>query len=128
MPQAVFGSHLHKLAYPSNFAAFTQSGLKLDDVQHHGGTANQVQLYGEFLLSAGGSSGFQVYDVANVGNKDFAQRIVTAPFANQRMRVSTKNATGLAVGSPAPLDLERVQTARKRGTADRADLRLCVDQ
>jgi hypothetical protein len=109
MPQAVFGSHLHKLAYPSNFAAFTQAGMKLDDVQHHGGTANQVQLYGEFLLSAAGSGGFQVYDVANVGNKDFAQRIVTAPFANQRMRVSTKNATGLAVGSPAPLDLKRVQ-------------------
>ena len=106
-PQAVYGSHLHKLAYPANYAEFESKGQALTDVQHHGGKANQVQLYGEYLLAASGSEGFQVFDVANVGNKDYSQRIVTAPFANQRMHVGTKNATGLAVGSPAPLDLER---------------------
>ena len=48
-------------------------------------------------------------DVANVGNKDFAQRIVSAPFRSQRMQVDTTNATGLAIGSPAPLDLKRIR-------------------
>ena len=94
---------------PSNYAAHEARGGRLGEVARHGGRANQVQLYGEYLLAASGSGGFQVFDVANVGNKDFAQRIVTAPFASQRMRVGTRNATGLAIGSPAPLDLKRVQ-------------------
>jgi hypothetical protein len=108
MPSAVFGSHLHRLAYPANFAKHVQSSGRLLESAHHGGRANQVQLYGEYLLSAAGSDGLRVFDVANVANKDFAQRIVTAPVASQRMSVDTQDATGLAVGSPAPLDLRRV--------------------
>ena len=107
-PQAVFGSHLHGIAYPANYAAFKKGGQELNEAVHHGGDVKQVQLFGEYLLAAG-SDGFQVFDVANVGNKSFAQPIVTSPFRNQQMSVSTKNATGLAVGSPAPLDLKRVQ-------------------
>ncbi len=108
-PQAVYGSHLQSIAYPSNYAAHVARGGRLGEVARHGGRAMQVQLYGEYLLAASGSGGFQVFDIANVGNKDFAQRIVTAPFASQRMRVGSRNATGLAIGSPAPLDLKRVQ-------------------
>jgi hypothetical protein len=107
-PMAVFGSHLHSIAYPANYAAHLKGGRRLGEAVHHGGRANQVQLYGEYLLSAAGSDGFRVFDVANVGNKDFAQRIVSAPTRSQRMQVNTTNATGLAVGSPAPLDLKRV--------------------
>ena len=106
-PQAVYGSHLQSIAYPANHASFKEGGLRLNEAIHRGGTAMQVQLYGEYLLTAAGSGGFQVLDVANVGNKNFAQRIVSSPFANQRMQVSTKNATGLAIGSPAPLDMKR---------------------
>src|SRR5262245_14282138 len=108
-PQAVYGSHLQSIAYPANYAAHRARGGRLEEAARHGGRAVQVQLYGEYLLAASGSDGFQVFDIANVGNKDFAQPIVTAPFANQRMRVGTRNATGLAIGSPAPLDLKRVQ-------------------
>ena len=108
-PQAVYGSHLQSIAYPSNYAQHRQRGGLLREAVRHGGQAWQVQLYGEYLLAAAGANGFQVFDVANVGNKDFAQPIVTAPFASQQLRVSTKNATGLAIGSPAPLDLKRVQ-------------------
>jgi hypothetical protein len=108
-PQAVYGSHLQSIAYPANYAAHLQRGRRLDETARHGGRALQVQLYGEYLLAASGSDGFQVFDIANVGNKDFAQPIVTSPFANQRMKVGTRNATGLAIGSPAPLDLKRVQ-------------------
>jgi hypothetical protein len=107
-PQAVYGSHLHKIAYPDDYAAYVKGGQELKEAVHHGGDVKQAQMYGEYVLTAG-SHGFQVFDVANVGNKDFAQPIVTAPFKNQQMKVSTKNATGLAVGSPAPLDLKRVQ-------------------
>jgi hypothetical protein len=107
-PMAVFGSHLHSIAYPSNFAAHVRGGRRLTEAVHHGGRANQVQLYGEYLLSASGDDGFRVFDVANVGNKDFAQRIVSAPTRSQRMQVGTRNATGLAIGSPAPLDLKKV--------------------
>lgn len=107
MPSAVFGSHLHRIAYPSNFAEHVKRNRTLTESVHHGGKANQIQLYGEYLLSASGSDGFRVFDVANVANKDFAQRIISAPFASQRMSVGTRDATGLAVGSPAPLDLKR---------------------
>jgi hypothetical protein len=108
-PQAVYGSHLQKIAYPSNFAAHEKLGRRLTEAHGHGTRANQVQIYGEYLLVAAGTSGFRVLDVANIGNKDFAQRIVTAPFASQQIGVGTRHATGLAIGSPAPLDPQRVQ-------------------
>ena len=108
-PEAVYGSHLHAIAYPSNYADHQRRGGALTDVVTHGGKANQVQMYGEYLLAASGSDGFQVFDIANVGNKDFAQRIVTAPFSNQGLHVKTPDATGIAVGSPAPLDPKRQQ-------------------
>jgi hypothetical protein len=109
MPQAVYGSHLHSIAYPANFAAHRANGQRLKESVRHGTRANQVQLYGEYLLLASGGDGFRVLDVANVGNKDFAQRIVSAPFRSQRMQVDTANATGFAIGSPAPLDLKRTR-------------------
>lgn len=108
-PQAVYGSHLHQIAYPSNYAEHEKRGGKLTEAVHHGGQASQVQFYGEYLLTAGGSGGFQVYDIANVGNKGFSQKIVSAPFGTQRMRVGTKDATGFAIGSVSPLDPKRVQ-------------------
>ena len=108
-PQAVLGSHLHRIAYPSNFEAHQRRGQRATEVIRHGTDARQAQLYGEYLLVASGSGGFNVLDIANVGNKDFAQRIVSAPFASQRMHVGTRDATGLAIGSPAPLDPRRIQ-------------------
>lgn len=108
-PQAVLGSHLQSIAFPANFAAHQGRQRRLTEAVQHGAAAAQVQLYGEYLLAASERQGFRVFDIANVGNKDFAQPIVTAPFASQQMRVGTSNATGLAIGSPAPLDLKRVR-------------------
>lgn len=108
-PQAVYGSHLQSIAYPADYANHVSGNRRLGEAEHHGTATNQVQLYGEYLLSASGPGGFRVLDIANIGNKDFAQRIVTAPFASQQMGVGTANATGLAIGSPAPLDPMRVQ-------------------
>ena len=83
--------------------------MQLDEVRVMAARRTRCSSTANSARPPSGSGGFQVFDVANVGNKDFAQPIVTAPFANQRMSVGTKNATGLAVGSPAPLDLKRVQ-------------------
>ena len=111
-PQAIFGSNLQSIAYPNNYARHQERGLRLAESHaHRAYESNQVQMYGEFLLSAAGHNGFIVYDIANVANKGFNQRIVTAPFSGigQRLYVRTKDATGLAVGSPAPLDPRRKQ-------------------
>ncbi len=109
-PQAVFGSHLHQIAYPDYYAAHMKRNMKLpENYAHRSNQSNQVQMYGEFLLSAAGPNGFIVYDIANVANKGFSQRIVTSNFSSlgQNLDVDTKDATGVAVGSPAPLDLSR---------------------
>lgn len=113
-PQAVFGSHLQSIAYPNNYARHQERGLKLTESHSHRAyESQQVQIYGEFLLSAAGHNGFIVYDIANVANKAFNQRIVTAPFSpvGQTLYVRTKDATGVAIGSPAPLDPKRKQLA-----------------
>ena len=111
-PQAVFGSHLQSIAYPNNYVRHRERGLKLTESHaHRSYESNQVQMYGEYLLSAAGHNGFIVYDIANVANKGFNQRIVTAPFSRvgQSLFVRTKDATGVAIGSPAPLDPKRKQ-------------------
>ena len=55
-------------------------------------TSLSIQLRGEYLYTANGEDGFEVYDVANVDNKDFSERIVTAPVSplGQRTYVKTK--------------------------------------
>ncbi|MDT5158233.1 MAG: hypothetical protein QOH51_2590 [Acidobacteriota bacterium] len=109
-PQAVIGGHLHQIAYPDWYAKHQARGGKLqENYAHRGANVNQLQQYGEFLLAATGTGGLVVYDIANVADKDFSQRIVDSPFsgAGQRLYVRTKDATGVAVGSPAPLDPRR---------------------
>ena len=109
-PQAVYGGHLHQIAYPDWYAKHQARGMKLrDNYAHRSADVNQTQQYGEFLLAAAGDDGFVVYDVANVADKDFSQRIVDSPFSKvgQRLYVRTKDAVSVAVGSPAPLDPKR---------------------
>jgi hypothetical protein len=118
-PQAVMGGHLHQVAYPDWYAKHQSRGGRLkENYAHRGSTANQIQQYGEFMLAAAGSNGLVVYDIANVANKDFSQRIVDSPFSRfgQKLYVRTKDAAGVAVGSPAPLDPARNpgQTADQR--------------
>ena len=118
-PQAVLGGHLHQIAYPDWYARHQSRGGKLrDSYAHRSADVTQVQMYGEFLLAAAGDDGFVVYDIANVADKDFSQRIVDSPFSKvgQKLYVRTKDATGVAVGSSAPLDPRRNpgQTADQR--------------
>jgi hypothetical protein len=82
-PQAVIGSYLHRYAYPDNFKAHQDENQVLQEAHSHSsGPANCVQLRGEYLYVSEGKHGMRVYDVANIANKGFSQRIVDAPFSS----------------------------------------------
>jgi len=101
-PQAAIGSHLHKLAYPGNYRHHEESGRVLHEAHHHDGEDIQdVVLRGEYLYTANGPGGFEVFDVANIDQKGFSERIVTAPVSplGQRTYVRTKFATSVVLPS-----------------------------
>ena len=56
-----------------------------------------------------GPGGFRVFDVANIDNKGFSERMVTAPVSplGQRLYVGTKYATAVASPSTQALDPAR---------------------
>ena len=70
-----------------------------------------VQLRGEYLYAAMGEGGFRVFDVANIDNKDFSERIITAPVSplGQQFYVKTKYATSVA--TPTTLGVDPPRTA-----------------
>ena len=112
-PQAVIGSTLQQIAYPSNYEKFVRGGRELKTFYEHVGNPRvlQVQLRGEYAYVAAGEGGLRVYDVAQIDQKGFSERIVTAPVSRfgQRFWVKTKYAT--AVAAPTTL---AVDPARKR--------------
>ena len=104
---AVIGSDLHEVAYPDNFRKFVAGGRELTEARHHDGDeVLDVQLRGEYLYAALGNGGFRVFDVANVDNKDFSEKMMTAPVSRlgQRFYLKTKYAT--AVASPSTLAVD----------------------
>lgn len=116
-PQAVFGSTLQKIAYPANYEKFVSGGREMKEVYEHKGNPRvlQVQLRGEYAYVAAGEGGLRIYDVAQIDQKGFSERISTAPVSRygQRFYVKTKYAT--AVASPTTLG---VDPARWRMKAD----------
>jgi hypothetical protein len=106
-PPAIIGSHLHQLAYPDDYAAHQQRGFTLPHAHHHpDDNVLDVQQRGEYLYAALGAGGFRAYDISNIDNKDFSERIVTAPVSpfGQRLYVKTKYAT--AVATPTTLGVD----------------------
>jgi hypothetical protein len=113
-PQAVIGSSLHSLAYPEKYASFLRKGRRLGEAYiHRGRDIRSLQLRGEYLYAASGADGLVVYDVANVDNKGFSQRIQTAPVSplGQRLFVRTRDATGIALPSTMAIDPTRPRLA-----------------
>ncbi len=99
-PQAVIGSDLHRLAFPDRFQAHLERDRRLGNSVHHGGTdVRGIELRGEYAFTACGRGGFRVYDVANVANKDFSEKIVTSPVSplGQDTHVPTRFATCVAL-------------------------------
>ncbi|HET9479017.1 MAG TPA: hypothetical protein VFO72_06715, partial [Pyrinomonadaceae bacterium] len=113
-PQAVIGSTLQKIAYPSNYDRFVRGGRQLKTFYEHVGNPRvlQVQLRGEYAYVAAGEGGLRVYDVAQIDHKGFSERIVTAPVSRfgQKFWVKTKYAT--AVAAPATLAVDPARTRR----------------
>jgi hypothetical protein len=110
-PQAVIGSDLHKLAYPDEYAAHQKNNKQLQTAVHHGSNeALSVQQRGEYIYIADGSGGFRVFDIAQLNQKGFSEKIVTAPVSpiGQDTNVKTRYAT--AVASPTTLGVDPVRT------------------
>src|SRR5206468_3215743 len=96
------------------------AGRTLSEAYHHRGRdvldffgGDQVlgiQLRGEYLYTANGRGGFRAYDVAQIDQKGFSQRLFTAPVSplGQRLYVKTKFAT--AVASPSTLAVDPTRT------------------
>jgi hypothetical protein len=124
-PQAVFGSYMHRYAYPDFYKLHVDqngrelktwrrgkpfvAGLKggeaeaseeIENVVHKtDGAARCLQLRGEYMFVAEGKGGFRAYDVASIGNKGVSEKIITAPFSplGHDTHVATKNATCMAL-------------------------------
>ena len=107
-PQAAIGSHLQRLAYPDNFRKHVDDNHGELKESHHKEANNilDLQLRGEYLYTANGSDGFEVFDVANIDQKGFSERISTAPVSplGQRTYVRTKYATSISLPSTLAVD------------------------
>jgi hypothetical protein len=106
-PQTVIGSSLHKIVYPDRAAQHEKLGRELPVAHHHhADDARAIQLRGEYVYVANGEGGFEVYDVANIDNKDFSERIVSSPVSplGQRTFVKTRFAAAVALPSTMPMD------------------------
>ena len=117
-PPAVIGSDLQKLAYPADYNEHIKKKLELtetyghagSDILHHSDEILDVQARGEYLYAAMGRGGFRIYDIANLDDKDFSQRTITAPVSpwGQRFYVPTKYA--MAVATPTTLGVDPLRT------------------
>jgi hypothetical protein len=110
-PPAIIGSYLQRVAYPQDYQQHVARGRELQEAYHHIGNVLDLQLRGEYLYAALGKGGFRVYDVANIDNKNFSERTITAPVSplGQRLYVSTKYATAVASPSTQALDPARAR-------------------
>ena len=142
-PQAVFGSFLHRYAYPDYFRMHVErNGRELKDwtrgkvlkgetgeaeqirnvTEGTGGAAHCLQLRGEYLYVAEGKGGFRVYDAASVANKGFSRPIVSAPFSplGQNMHVASANATCMALPTNQPISPLRNTPAMRAANQEQA--------
>jgi hypothetical protein len=110
-PQAVIGSTLQKIAYPDDYEEFQRAGRELKTAYEHVGNPRvlQVQLRGEYAYVAAGEGGLRVYDVAQIDQKGFSERITTAPVSRfgQKFWVKTKYATAVAAPTTLAVDPAR---------------------
>jgi hypothetical protein len=140
-PQAVFGSYLHKYAYPDFYRMHVEQngrelktwrrgkpfakGLKGGEVEAYedivnsthktGGAAHCLQLRGEYMFVAEGAGGFRAYDVASIANKGISEKIITAPFSPlaNRTHVPSRNATCMALPTNQAIAPERNEMMQK---------------
>lgn len=122
-PQAVYGSTLHRLAYPRNYDEFVNKNKrKLSYFFEHVGNPEvlQVQVRGEYAYVAAGKGGLRVYDIAQIDHKGFSERITTAPVSRfgQKFWVKSKHAAAVAAPSTLAVDPARWRLDREVGWFD----------
>jgi hypothetical protein len=105
-PEAIYGSDLQRVAYPEDYRKFLGNNRELTTSYRHSGNVLDIQARGEYAYAALGKGGFGIFDIANVDNKGFSERMVTASVSplGQRLFVPTKDA--LAVASPTTLAVD----------------------
>ncbi len=105
-PEAIYGSDLQRIAYPDNYKNFVNHHRELSTAAEHSGNVLDIQARGEYAYAALGPGGLRVYDIANIDNKNFSEKITTAPVSpiGQRFYVPTKNA--VAIASPTTLGVD----------------------
>ena len=109
-PEAVIGSDLQRMAYPDDFREHVAHKRELTTAYRRAGNVLDVQLRGEYAYAAMGAGGFRIFDVANIDNKGFSERMITAPVSplGQRLFVKTRYAT--AVATPTTLAVDPLRT------------------
>jgi hypothetical protein len=113
-PQTVIGSSLHKIVYPDFYAQHAKREKELETSwHHHAHDARMIQLRGEYAFVANGEGGFEAYDVANVDNKDFSERIVSAPVSPLGQRTFIKSKFAAAFALPATMPMDPLRTTGK---------------
>jgi hypothetical protein len=126
-PQAVYGSDLHRWAYPDNYKKHAETGGLLKQSYEHPGRdiatgvarplkkseVLMVQNRGEYLYAACGEGGVRVFDIAFIDDKAFAERITTAPISpvGQKFYLDTKYATWIAAPTTVAVDPTRKMSA-----------------
>src|SRR5882762_5602535 len=105
-PEAIYGSDLQRIAYPDNYKSFVDHHRELSSAAEHSGIVLDIQARGEYAYAALGAGGLRVYDIANIDNKNFSEKITAAPVSpiGQRFYVPTKNA--VAIASPTTLGVD----------------------
>src|SRR5208283_769229 len=109
-PPAILGSDFQKVSYPSNYEKHMKNNGELKEAYHLEGDVLDLQARGEYLYAAEGAAGIRVYDIANLDDKDFSERMTTAPVSplGQKFYVKTKYAQ--AVASPTTLGVDPLRT------------------
>ena len=112
-PEAIYGSDLQRLAYPDNYKKFVAGKRELEPIAEHEGTIFDIQARGEYAYTANGKGGMRVYDIANIDNKGFSERVTTAPVSpiGQQFYVPTKDA--VAVATPTTLGVDPLRARMK---------------
>ena len=109
-PPAILGSDFQKVSYPSNYEKHMKNNGELKEAYHLEGDVLDLQARGEYLYAAEGAAGIRVYDIANLDDKDFSERMTTAPVSplGQRFYLKTKYAQSIA--SPTTLGVDPLRT------------------
>lgn len=110
-PQAVIGSYLHRYAYPDWWQRHSDRDRVLEAVQRRKARAPIacLQVRGEYLYTAQGPRGLQVYDIHAIANKSYSQRISAGPYSalGQNTRVDSADAACVILPTTQPIHPNR---------------------